>query len=50
VTYKVAEGPNGPVATLDPDEIAREKFRQAFLNVSDPSYFDRAVDEVLGDD
>jgi hypothetical protein len=50
-SYEVADGPEGPVATLDPDEIAREKFRQAFLlEVSDPSYLDRAVDEVLGDD
>lgn len=50
-SYEVADGPRGPVATLDPDEIAREKFRQAFrLEVSDPSYLDRAVDEVLGND
>jgi hypothetical protein len=62
VDYEVAEGPEAPVATRDPEPekpvqapdpnaIKREKLREALpLDMPDPSYVDRAVDDLLGDD
>lgn len=49
--YDIGESPEGPLATLDPEKIARDEFRRAIrLQVADPSYLDQAVDDVLGDD